>query len=69
MPYLLVNHTEQETRIMQRVKEASGLVNEGWPLGNATRYAGSYDLVRDCDLTCHKECNDIKKYAPFETLL
>ncbi|CDW81874.1 UNKNOWN [Stylonychia lemnae] len=68
-PYF--NETEFNVRRLDIVKQASERVSENWPTAIRKTYldANGYDLIRDCDLQCHRDCFAIKKYVPFDTLL
>eukprot|EP00347_Sterkiella_histriomuscorum_P002214 403369032 len=68
-PYF--NHTDYNLHVNDTIRAFEDKFTEYWPkmIKSAVTDPDGYDLLRDCDLQCHKDCFEIKKFVPFETLL
>jgi len=71
VPQPYFNMTHYETRRNESVKTASERVTDGWPavIRNTLNDIEGYDLIRDCNEVCNRECFEVKKYVPFDALL
>ncbi|CDW82476.1 UNKNOWN [Stylonychia lemnae] len=68
VPEPIYNKSQQNYGLGQ-LKNLSQQVEQGKPaVKSSEEDLIGYDIVRDCDEECDKECLDIKKYVPFDVV-